>query len=112
MLRLSVNDDASAELTLDLDAIYRAGAHRMLGAAVDAEVDASTAGLADEVDDDGRRFVVRNGYARPRMLATGAELIEVAAPRVNDKRVNDLGKRCRFSSKILDPWCRKRPKVS
>jgi len=112
MLRLSVNEDASAKRALDLHAICRAGAHRMLGAAVDAEVDASAAGLADDVDDDGRRLVVRNGHARPRMLATGTGPIEVAAPRVNDKRVNDLGERCRFSSKILAPWCRKRPKVS
>jgi len=112
MLRVAVDDDASAELALDLDAICREGARRMLACALEAEVDAYTAGLADEVDDQGRRLVVRNGHARPRVLATGAGPIEVQAPRVNDKRVNDQGERCRFSSKILAPWCRKSPKVS
>jgi putative transposase len=37
----------------------------------------------------------------------------VAAPRVNDRRVDErTGERQRFSSKILAPWCRKSPKIS
>jgi len=84
----------------------------MPAAALEAEVDAYTAALVDEVDGDGRRLVVRNGHARHRVVATGAGPIEVAAPRVNDKRADEQGKRCRFSSEILAPWCRKSPKVS
>ena len=69
--------------------------------------------LAGEVDVDGRRLVVGNGRARPRVIATGAGPIEVEAPRVNDKRVDEAtGERCRFRSQILAPWCRKSPKVS
>jgi hypothetical protein len=46
------------------------------------------------------------------VVATGAGPIEVATPRVNDKRVDGEGERYRFRSEILAPWCRKSPKVS
>jgi hypothetical protein len=40
-------------------------------------------------------------------------VVEVKAPRVNDKRVDEeTGERKRFSSAILPPWCRKSPKIS
>jgi len=113
MLRVVADDDARAELTFDLDAICREGARRMLAVALEAEVDAYTAALVGELDDDGHRLVVRNGHARPRVIATGAGPIEVSAPRVNDKRVDeDTGERRKFTSSILAPWCRKSPKVS
>jgi putative transposase len=56
--------------------------------------------------------VVRNGRAEPRTITTAAGPIEVTAPRVNDKRVDDAGERCRFRSSILTPWARKSPKVT
>jgi transposase-like protein len=85
----------------------------MLAAALAAERDAYLAAFAGEVDDQGHRLVVGNGKARARMVATGAGPIEVEAPRVNDKRVDEqTGVRCRFRSAILAPWCRKSPKVS
>jgi len=113
MLRVVADDDASAELVLDLDTICREGARRMLAGALEAERDAYLAALAEEVDEQGHRLVVGNGHARPRVIATGAGPIEVEAPRVNDKRVDDQsGQRCRFRSQILAPWCRKSPKVS
>ena len=38
----------------------------------------------------------------PRVITTAAGPIEVEAPRVNDKRVDDeTGERCRFRSQIL-----------
>src|SRR4051794_37102096 len=67
----------------------------------------------DEVDADGRRLVVRNGYARPREVLTSSGAVEVVAPRVNDKRVDEVsGERKRFASAILPPWCRKSPKIN
>jgi transposase-like protein len=40
-------------------------------------------------------------------------LVEVRAPRVNDKRVDEAtGQRMRFSSAILPAWARKSPKVA
>ena len=58
----------------------REGARRMLAAALEAEVDATSGALADERDERGRRLVVRNGHAEPRTIATGAGPIEVEAP--------------------------------
>jgi putative transposase len=113
MLRVAVEDDARAELALGLDEICREGARRMLASALELEVDAYIAAMADELDDRGRRLVVRNGRAEPRTIATGAGPIEVKAPRVNDRRVDETtGQRRRFSSSIIAPWCRKSPKVS
>jgi putative transposase len=57
--------------------------------------------------------VVRNGHHRPRTVVTAAGPVEVTAPRVNARRVDEAtGERKRFSSKILPPWCRKSPKIS
>ena len=58
-------------------------------------------------------MVVRNGHAEPRTITTAAGRVEVRAPRVNDKLVDEAtGERCRFRSSILPPWARKSPKVT
>jgi putative transposase len=96
-----------------IDEIVRDGARRMLAAALEAEVDAYLAGFAGERDEAGRRLVVRNGRAKPRQVTTAAGAVEVAAPRVNDKRTDPVtGERMRFASAILPPWCRRTPKIS
>jgi len=96
-----------------LDEIAREGARRMLAAALRAEADAYVDELTDVVDKDGHRLVVRNGHAEPRQVLTSAGAIEVRAPRVNDKRVDEAtGERKRFSSAILPAWCRRSPKIS
>ncbi|MFC9854030.1 IS256 family transposase [Streptomyces prasinus] len=108
-----VNDDGTTANGFLIDEIVREGARRMLAAALEAEVNAYIVELTDERDETGRRLVVRNGYHQPRQVTTAAGAVEVKAPRVNDKRVDDAtGERKRFSSKILLPWCRKSPKVS
>ncbi|MEW2303923.1 IS256 family transposase [Streptomyces sp. NPDC006655] len=108
-----VNADGSTRDGSLLDEIVREGARRMLAAALEAEVNSYIAELAEERDEVGRRLVVRNGYHQPRKVATAAGVIEVKAPRVNDKRVDETtGERKRFSSAILPPWCRKSPKIA
>ncbi|GAA4958763.1 hypothetical protein GCM10023238_26940 [Streptomyces heliomycini] len=108
-----VNDDGTTNGSSLIDEIVREGARRMLAAALEAEVNAYIAELADERDDKGRRLVVRNGYHQPTQVTTAAGAVEVKAPRVNDKRVDEAtGERKRFSSAILPPWCRKSPKIS
>ena len=111
-----VPEDGSAEGGWSaslIDEIVRDGARRMLAAALEAEVDAYLGEFAGERDERGRRLVVRNGHARPRRVSTAAGAVEVAAPRVNDKRTDSVtGARRRFSSAILPPWCRKTPKVA
>jgi putative transposase len=85
----------------------------MLAAAVRAEAEAYCAQFAGERDNDGRRLVVRNGYAGSRTVTTSAGAVEVTMPRINDKRIDEqTGERCRFSSAILPPWCRRSPRVS
>ena len=44
----------------------------MLAAALQAEVAAYIEAIADEVDEDGRRLVVRNGYHAEREVMTAA----------------------------------------
>ncbi len=113
MLRVVTDDEGRAEMRSALDEIVLEGAQRMLAAALEAEVDAYIAGLTGQRDERGRRLVVRNGHAKPRTITTAAGRIEVEAPRVNDRRVDeDTGERCRFRRSILPPWCRKSPKVA
>lgn len=120
---LLVNDDGTTANGFLIDEIAREGARRMLAAALKAEVNARIAELADQRDGTGRRLVVRNGYAQPRQVTTAAGAVEVKAPRVNDKHVDDAtGERKRFSSAISPrpsagrrpqpPWCRRSPKIS
>lgn len=108
-----VNEDGTTESGSLIDEIVREGARRMLAAALEAEVDQYIAELAGQKDTAGRRLVVRNGRHRPRTVTTAAGSVEVTAPRVDDRRVDEeTGERQRFSSKILPPWCRKSPKIS
>ncbi|MEU8397807.1 IS256 family transposase [Nonomuraea sp. NPDC048892] len=96
-----------------IDELVREGARRMLAEALKAEVDAYIAAFADERDEAGHRLVVRNGHHQPRTVLTSGGAIEVQAPRVNDKRIDEAtGQRRRFSSAILPPWCRKSPAIT
>jgi hypothetical protein len=83
-----------------IDEIVRDGARRMLAAALEAEVAAYIDAHVGERDEHGRRLVVRNGHAVPRQVLTSAGAVQVCAPRVNDKRVDEVSgerRRCRGS---------------
>ena len=95
------------ELKLDLDALVREGARRMLLAALKAEVDEYITQHADQRDEAGRALVVRNGVAEPRTVTTAAGELEIQAPRVHDRCAGR-----RFTSAILPPWARRSPKVA
>jgi transposase-like protein len=113
MLKVVADGAAREDLAAGLDEIVREGARRMLAVALEEEVAAYIAAHAGERGEDGRRLVVRNGHARAREVTTVAGAIEVRAPRVNDRRVDEAtGERSRFRSAILPPWCRKSPKVT
>jgi putative transposase len=100
------------QFMLDLDEIAREGARRMLAEALEAEVEAYVEAARGERDERGHALVVRNGHARKRKVLLGAGAIEVRAPRVNDKRVDEGGQRRSFKSVVLPPYMRKSPKVS
>jgi putative transposase len=96
-----------------LDEIVRDGARAMLAAALQAEVAAYIDAHAGEVDEHGRRLVVRNGYHGEREVTTAAGAVPVQAPRVTDKRIDETsGERRRFASVILPAWARKSPQVA
>jgi transposase-like protein len=78
----------------------------------EANINSCLLDLADVRDEAGHRLVVRNGFHRPRQIATSAGVVEVKAPRVDDRRVDPAtGNRRRFASAILPPWARKTPKT-
>ena len=108
----SIHQGDTKEHLLDLDEIARAGARRMLAEALEAEVEAYLEAAKDHRDEDGRALVVRNGHARKREILLGAGKVEVKAPRVNDRRVDEEGNRTRFKSVILPPYMRRSPKVT
>ena len=109
--RLPIREDDEAGVTLD--DLAREGARRMMAAALDAEVADYVGRFVDDVDQDGKRLVVRNGRARERKLTVGSGTVAIQAPRVNDKRVDEAtGERQRFSSRILPAYARRSPKVT
>jgi transposase-like protein len=114
MLKL-VEEGAAREAAdglLELDEIARMGARRMLMAALEAETADYIERHRQERDESGRALVVRNGRAQARKLTLGAGTVELRAPRVNDSRRNDEGRRQRFTSRILPPYMRRSPKVA
>ena len=74
-------------LKLDLDALVREGARRMLLASLKAEVDEYVAQYAG----------MRDGRSSPVPASW------IQAPRVHDRREG-----CRFTSPILPPWARRK----
>ena len=109
----SAADDSSAGGRSLIDEIVRDGARRMLAAALQAEVADYIDRFAGEIDENGHRLVVRNGYHRAREVVTSSGAIPVTAPRVNDKRIDpETGARQRYSSNILPAWVRKSPQMA
>jgi putative transposase len=92
---------------MGLDELCRMAAQDMLAVSLLAERRAYLEAHADRLDATGKRLVVGNGFARAREVTTGAGMVEVAAPRVDDRRQGE-----RFSSAILPAYMRKSPKVT
>lgn len=95
-----------------LDELAREGARRMLAMALEAEVAAYIEEHQQERDAQGHRLVVRNGKAQARTVIVGSGAMQIQAPRVDDRRVDEQGQRRRFTSEILPPYMRRSPKVA
>jgi hypothetical protein len=93
--------------TLDLDELCRLAAREMLALARDAERRTYLEAHAGAFDATGHCLVEGNRYARERPITTGAGRVEVAAPRVDDRRAAE-----RFHSALLPPCARRSPKVT
>jgi len=101
-----------------LTGILRNGAQRLLGQAIEAEVQGWLESHRLMVDEKGHRQVVGNGRMPARTIITGVGPVELRQRRVHDRRivgVNNEGESIdghgqpveRFSSKILPPYLRK-----
>ncbi len=90
-----------------LTAVLRAGARRLLGQAIEAEVAAHIEAHAGLTDASGRRRVVRHGYLPEREIQTGIGAVTVKRPRVRDRDPQATGGRIRFTSSILPPYFRR-----
>jgi putative transposase len=114
MLKVAEKQDAreAGEERWLLDEIAREGAQRMLMAALRAESDDYVERHRGERDEQGHALVVRNGHASTRKITLGTGSVEVQAPRVNDRRRDEQGRRQRFISHILPPYMRRSPKVA
>src|SRR5210317_1937499 len=100
MLEVVLNKQERKESTKEsLDALVKEGARRKLEEALLAEVADYIESHKTEVDENGRRLVVRNGFSKPRHLLTTSGRLEVEAPRVNDKRPDK-----KFVSSLLPPF--------
>jgi putative transposase len=110
--RLPHDETDRDQLLFDLDEIARQGARQMLAQALEAEVRDYLDAARGECEERGHALVVRNGHANEREVILGAGSITLKAPWVNDKRVDEDGKRRRFKSVILQPYTRKSPKVT
>lgn len=87
-----------------LTEIIRNGARELLSTALEAEIQAHLATFTDQVDSEGRRLVVRNGYLPEREIQTGIGAVKVRQPRIRDERSDS---EIRFTSKILPPYLRR-----
>ena len=102
---------ASVSERSELDQVLRNGARRMLLKAIETEAAAYIDAHHNAIDDQGRRLVVRNGYANERTVVSGVGTLKVRAPRVNDRRVDEDGNKFRFTSEILPPYLRRTKSV-
>jgi putative transposase len=110
MLKLVQDASARAEqapTTVGLDELCRLAAQEMLKLALVVERQAYLDAHADQLDGTGKRLVVGNGYAKERQVTTGAGMVEVKAPRVDDRREGH-----HYRSVILPAYMRKSPKVT
>jgi transposase-like protein len=90
-----------------LGEILKEGARKLLVQAIESEVNEYIMQHSNEVDGNGHRLVVRNGYMPERVIQSGLGPIPVKRPRVNDKRVGPDGERMRFASAILPAYLRR-----
>jgi putative transposase len=103
---VSLPGSAAADV---LTSVLRSGAQRLLAEAIEAEVSGWIADRQHLKNVAGHRQVVRNGYAPQRTILTGLGPVEVAQPRVLDRRPADEAEP--FSSKILPPYLRRTKSV-
>ena len=95
-----------------LHELARKGAREMIAQALEEEVRTYLETYADCRDAAGHRLVVRNGHKPERQILTGIGPLAVTQPRVDDRRVDEHGRRQQFTSLILPPYLRRAKSVA
>ena len=78
----------------------------MLQAALEAEVEQFLQDHSTFLDKDGHRRVGRKGHKPERRILTGIGPLEVNQARIDDRKLEELGKP-RFTSSILPRFMRR-----
>lgn len=92
-----------------IEKTLREGAQKMLQQALENEISEFLTKHAQNVDENGHKQVVKNGYHRERDIVTGLGQFSVKAPRVDDRKLENQDER--FTSAILPKYLRKIPSV-
>lgn len=103
---VEVEDIVRTEMQSDLEGVLREGARRMLEVALRVEVDEYIQQHLEELDEHGKRKVVRNGSHPERELVTGVGKVPMRQPRVDDRREGE-----KFTSAILPRYARRAPSI-
>ncbi|MDP6129578.1 MAG: IS256 family transposase [Planctomycetota bacterium] len=103
---VSLPDRIVDESRSALDELARLGAQEMLMKALENEVAEYVQRHACEVDENGKRTVVRNGKMPGRNIVSGVGPLEIEQPRIDDRRPGR-----KFTSQILPPFLRRMPSV-
>jgi putative transposase len=86
-----------------LTEMLRAGAQRLIGQAVEAELQELLEQHSERRTEDGKWGIVRNGYLPERELQTGVGPVTVRVPKVRAK----TGEAVTFRSALVPPYVRK-----
>ena len=93
-----------------VEEVLRAGARRMLQAAIECEVAEFIERFESDRDAEGRRSVVRNGWHQERDILTSLGPLTVKQPRVDDRKLRARGDDG-FVSRLLPRYLRRVPSV-
>ena len=94
-------------ITDTLTEMLRSGAQQLIHQAVQAELTVFMAQYSNQLTDDGKASVVRNGYQPERRILTGIGSVPVKIPKVRSKE----GKPVIFHSALVPPYVRKAKSV-
>jgi putative transposase len=106
-MRKYTTETISTQIRGSLEEIAREGAARLLGCALEAEVEEY---LMAHGRSHKNGTAIRNGYAPDRTLLSGIGPIPIRAPRVDDREEREQGKDG-FYSHLLPKFARKTPSV-
>ena len=86
--------------------LLKNGAKELISKAVEAEL-AELLSKFSELQIDGKKAVVRNGYLPQRQVQTGLGNVEVKIPKIRDRS----GQGIKFNSKLIPPYLKRATRV-